>query len=101
MDHRMEAAQFVAKSYYNQDPRLLTFVLSKPPDRVKYTNLKPLRKDFEEIQALGVESGVLQGTVRFEDYVDTSFVNDEATLQAYAYDGRTNLPSAGAAQQPQ
>src|SRR6185295_20130598 len=100
MDHRMEAAQFVAKNYYNQDPRLLTFVLSKPPDRVKYTNLKPLQKEFEEIQALGVESGVLQGTVKFADYVDTSFVKDEATLQPYAWDGKTNLPS-GTMQQPQ
>ena len=37
MDHRMEAADAVATQYYNQDPRLLRFVLSKPPDRVKYT----------------------------------------------------------------
>ena len=37
MEHRMEAAQFVTQDYYNQDPRLLSFVLSKPPDRVKYT----------------------------------------------------------------
>ncbi len=37
MDHRMQAAQFVSKHYYNQDPRLLEFVLSKPPDRAKYT----------------------------------------------------------------
>jgi NitT/TauT family transport system substrate-binding protein len=87
MDHRLQASQFVAKHYYNQDPRLLEFVLSKPPDRVKYTNLKPLQKDFDEIQALGVESGVLQGTVKFEDYVDTSFVPDEASIKPHAWEG--------------
>ena len=72
----MQASEFVAKNYYHQDPRLLRFVLSKPPDRVKYTNLLPLRKDFEEIQALGVESGIMRGTIQFEDYVDASFVKD-------------------------
>jgi NitT/TauT family transport system substrate-binding protein len=73
MDHRMSAAQFVSKNYYMQDPRLLTHVLSKPPDRVKYTRLSPLKPDFEEIAALGKESGILKGTARFEDYVDPSF----------------------------
>jgi hypothetical protein len=42
MDNRMAAAQFVCTQYYNQNPRLLTYVLSKPPDRVKYSALKPL-----------------------------------------------------------
>ncbi len=88
MDHRMEAADFVAQNYYNQDPRLLRFVLSKPPDRVKYTELPPLRKDFEEIQALGVESGIMQGTIKFEDYVDTSFVKDDTAIQPYAWEGK-------------
>jgi hypothetical protein len=49
----MDAAQFVAKNYYNQHPRLLEFVLSKPPDRVKYTNLALRKPDFEEIEQLG------------------------------------------------
>ncbi len=80
MDHRMSAAQFVSKNYYMQDPRLLKHVLSKPPDRVKYTRLTPLKPDFEEIEALGRESGILQGTVHFEDYVDPSFA-DEATTR--------------------
>jgi NitT/TauT family transport system substrate-binding protein len=89
MDHRMEAAEFVSKNYYHQDPRLLAFVLSKPPDRVKYTNLKPLQKDFEEIQALGMESGILKGTTRFEDYVDPSFAREETTIVPYAWEGKT------------
>src|SRR6266700_1597473 len=32
MDHRMQAAEFVSQYYYNQNSRLLRFVLSKPPD---------------------------------------------------------------------
>jgi NitT/TauT family transport system substrate-binding protein len=83
MDHRMEAAEFVSANYYNQNSRLLTFVLSKPPDRVKYTNLVPLRKDFEEIEMLGRESGILTGKAHFEDYIDDSFAAAAQQLAPY------------------
>jgi len=86
MDHRMQAAEFAGTRYYHQDPALLRFVLSKPPDRVKYTNLRVLRKDFEEIEVLGRESGILQGTARFEDYADPSFVDDEEAIQPYHWE---------------
>ncbi len=86
MDHRMETAQFVSKYYYNQDPRLLEFVLSKPPDRVKYTNLAVLKPDFEEIEELGVISGILAGTAHFEDYCDPSFVKDDGAVEAYQWE---------------
>ena len=88
MEHRMSAAQFVSKNYYNQNPRLLTFVLSKPPDRVKYTQLQPLQADFEEIEQLGRESGVLQGTAHFADYIDPSFAEAAEKLQPYQWEER-------------
>ncbi len=84
--HRMDAAQFVAKQYYNQNPRLLTFVLSKPPDRVKYTNLRVVRRDFEEIEALAREAGILTGKAHFEDYADPSFVPDESAILPWPYE---------------
>lgn len=86
MDHRMEASQFVAQDYFHQDPKLLRFVLSKPPDRVKYTNLTLHRKDFEEIERLGKESGILQGVAHFDDYADTSFVQDEAQVKPWEWE---------------
>jgi NitT/TauT family transport system substrate-binding protein len=86
MGHRMETAQFVSKFYYNQNPRLLTFVLSKPPDRVKYTNLTLRKPDFAEIEQLGREAGILNGTAHFEDYTDASFVTDETAVQPYAWE---------------
>jgi NitT/TauT family transport system substrate-binding protein len=87
MDHRMQAATFVARSYYNQHPRLLSFVLSKPPDRVKYTNLRAVREDFEEIERLGREAGILSGSARFDDYADPSFVPDEAAVPPWPWEG--------------
>lgn len=87
MAHRMQAADFSGKQYYHQDPKLLRFVLSKPPDRVKYTNLSVVRKDFEEIEALGREAGILNGSAHFEDYADTSFVRDETAVRPYDWEG--------------
>jgi NitT/TauT family transport system substrate-binding protein len=86
MDHRMEAADFVAQYYYNQNPRLLRFVLSKPPDRVKYTNLALRRNDFLEIEKLAKQTGVLQGKVTFDDYADTSFVPPDDSIQPFVWD---------------
>jgi NitT/TauT family transport system substrate-binding protein len=88
MDHRMQAAEFTAKQYYHQDPRLLRYVLSKPPDRVKYTNLSVRRADFEEIEALGREADILQGTAHFGDYADPSFVPDDASIPPYTFEAR-------------
>ncbi len=86
MDNRMQAAQFVSRDYYNQNPKLLEFVLSKPVDRVKYTNLTVRRKDFEEIEVLGREAGILTGKARFEDYADPSFVREGATVDQYQFE---------------
>ncbi len=73
LEHRMEAAQVVAKHFYFQPPKLLEYVLSKPIDRVRYSDLDPLEEDFDEIMELAVSSGVLSGRIEFEEYVDPSF----------------------------
>jgi NitT/TauT family transport system substrate-binding protein len=86
MAHRMQASRFVSKHYYNQHPRLLEHVLSKPPDRVKYTKLEPHRADFEEIEALGREAGILRGSAHFEDYADGSFAERASRLQPFAWE---------------
>jgi NitT/TauT family transport system substrate-binding protein len=90
MDNRMQAAQFVSRHYYNQDPRLLEYVLRKPPDRVKYTNLSLRRPDFEEIEALGKEAGILNGTAHFEDYCDPSFVPPRTTIPVVPFEDATS-----------
>ncbi len=85
MDNRMAAAQFVSTLYYNQNPRLLSYVLSKPPDRVKYSHLKPTRPNFEEIEILAKEAGILKGTAHFDDYIDDSFAPDDEAVVAHDY----------------
>jgi len=96
MNHRMQAAQFVSQHYYNQDPRLLEFVLSKPPDRVTYTDLRVREADFAEIEALGRKAGLLAGTAHFQDYVDASFVPDASHLLPRSFDDPASLEQARA-----
>ncbi len=84
--HRMQASEFVSKYYYNQDPKLLRFVLSKPPDRVKYTNLNVRRKDFEEIEKYALMARIFKGTVGFADYADPSFVPEGRALTPYRWE---------------
>jgi NitT/TauT family transport system substrate-binding protein len=87
MSHRLQAADIAArKQYYNQKPELIRFVLSKPPDRVKYTNLRLRRHDFEEIERLGVEAGIFTGNTGFDDYADTSFVSAERKIAPWRWE---------------
>ena len=72
--HRMNAAEITAENYYYQEVDLLKHVLSQPMDRVSYTQLGPLREDFDEIMELAVEIEILDGPIAFEEYVDDSFV---------------------------
>lgn len=87
MEHRMEVADAVAQKYYNQNPRLLRFVLSEPPDRVTYSNLALAREEFERIEKLALEAGILDGPIAFEDYADTTFSQQVRHVQAYTWEG--------------
>jgi NitT/TauT family transport system substrate-binding protein len=87
MEQRMDAAENISRQYYNQKPELLRFVLSKPPDRVTYSNLMLARKDFEEIERLALEAGILDGPVGFDAYTDTSFSNKTQDAKAYEWKG--------------
>lgn len=77
--HRVQAATIAArKEYYGFAPELMKFVLTKPIDRVKYTNLIPARKDFEEIQKYAerldyFKPSTPEDPFGFDDYCDVSF----------------------------
>lgn len=78
--HRKDASLVVGKRYYNQKPELLEFVLTKDVTRVKYTDLKPPKGDFDEMMQLGVEMGLFPRFMPFEAYCDTSFAPDLETV---------------------
>jgi NitT/TauT family transport system substrate-binding protein len=86
MEHRMKVAEEVSGAYYNQKPELLRYVLSTPPDRVTYANLMLAREEFERIEKLGREAGILDGSASFKDYADTRFSDGTHAAQAYEWE---------------
>ena len=78
--HRKDAAVVVGKVFYSQKPELLEYVLTRPIDRVSYTDLLPPKDRFEEIMDLAIEMGVLPRRMAFEEYCDTSFAPDLETV---------------------
>jgi NitT/TauT family transport system substrate-binding protein len=72
--HRDKAVAIAAgRKYFNQDPKILKFVMENPTDRVTYGDLRMIRAEFEELMQLSVEAGTLKAPVPYEKYVDESF----------------------------
>src|SRR5229473_91971 len=61
--YREDAADFVGRFYYRQDPKLLRWALTNPLDRVMYTPLTPFRPDFELVRDLMLETGTLDRSI--------------------------------------
>lgn len=87
IEHRRRASEVVGKVFYNQDPKLLEHVLTKPLDRVSYSNLAPPKATFDEIMDLAVEMNVIGRRMAFEEYCDTRFASDLGALRRV-----TNFP---------
>jgi NitT/TauT family transport system substrate-binding protein len=62
------------RKYFNQDPKILKFVMDNPHDRVTYGDLRMIRPEFEELMKLSIEAGTLKRPVAYESYMDESFV---------------------------
>jgi NitT/TauT family transport system substrate-binding protein len=62
------------KKFFNQDPKILNFVMTNPSDRVTYGDLRIIRSEFDELMQLSLEAGTIKKPIPFETYVDESFV---------------------------
>lgn len=75
--NRDKAALIAAnRKFFNQDPNIIRFVMQNPLDRVTYGDLRMLRAEFDELMQLSVQAGTLKRPVRYEQYVDESFVKN-------------------------
>jgi len=84
--YREDAADFVGRYYYNQKPALLRWALTRPLDRVVYSQLAPRKADFDMVRDMMIETGVLNRKIEFEQYTDTRF-SDRASFQtAWKYE---------------
>ena len=84
--YREHAADFVGRFYYNQNPALLRWALTKPLDRVMYSPLAPRKADFDMVRDLMIETGVLNKRIEFEEYVDIRFADRASIKTAWKYE---------------
>jgi NitT/TauT family transport system substrate-binding protein len=72
--NREKAVQIAAgPAFFNQDPKIIRFVMQNPSDRVTYGDLRMIRSEFEELMHLSLEAGNLKRAVPFEKYMDEQF----------------------------
>jgi len=87
--YREDAADFVGRFYYNQNPALLRWALTRPLDRVVYNTLAPRKPDFDMVRDLMIETGVLNKKIEFEEYVDLRFADKASIKTAWEYEPGT------------
>jgi len=72
--NRDKAVQIAAgKGFFNQDPKILKFVMENPTDRVTYGDLRMIREEFEELMQLSIEAGTIKKPVPYETYMEERF----------------------------
>lgn len=75
--NRDKAATLAAgRKFFNQDPKVIKFVMENPADRVTYGDLRMIRSEFDDLMKLSIEAGTLKRPVAYEQYVDESFVKN-------------------------
>jgi NitT/TauT family transport system substrate-binding protein len=72
--NREKAVQIAAgQRYFNQDPKIIRFVMQNPTDRVTYGDLRMIRSEFEELMQLSIQAGTIKHPIPYEKYVDERF----------------------------
>ena len=72
--NRDKAVQIAArKEFFNQDPKIIQFVMENPTDRVTYGDLHLVRSEFEELMQLSIEAGTISHPIACETYLDETF----------------------------
>jgi NitT/TauT family transport system substrate-binding protein len=75
--NREKAVQIAAgRSYFNQDPNIIRFVMQNPTDRVTYGDLRMIRSEFDELMQLSMQAGTIKHPIPYEKYVDERFARN-------------------------
>jgi NitT/TauT family transport system substrate-binding protein len=61
------------REFFNQDPKILQFVMENPTDRVTYGDLRMIREEFDELMQLSIAAGTIKHPIAYERYVDETF----------------------------
>jgi NitT/TauT family transport system substrate-binding protein len=75
--NREKAVQIAAgPTFFNQDPKIIRFVMENPTDRVTYGDLRMIRTEFEELMQLSMAAGTIKHPIAYEKYVDERFARN-------------------------
>ncbi len=74
--NREKAVQIAAgPKFFNQDPKIIRFVMQNPTDRVTYGDLRIIRTEFDDLMQLSLAAGTLKRAVPYERYVEDRFAH--------------------------
>jgi NitT/TauT family transport system substrate-binding protein len=81
LDQRQEnrnkaVAVAAGREFFNQDPKIIQFVMENPVDRVTYGDLRMIRAEFEELMQLSIAAGTIKHPIAYETYVDETFAKN-------------------------
>jgi NitT/TauT family transport system substrate-binding protein len=80
--NRDRAVQIAAgREFFNQDPKILEFVMKNPSDRVTYGDLRMIRSEFEDLMNLSMAAGTIKHPIPYEKYVDERFARNARPAQ--------------------
>jgi NitT/TauT family transport system substrate-binding protein len=72
-ENRGDAAKLVSP-YFRQNEKLLTFILTQPPDRVTYRNLNPTDEEMQKIMDMGMSLGFLKKKTPMDELMDRKYI---------------------------
>jgi NitT/TauT family transport system substrate-binding protein len=76
-ENRDKAVAIAAgRDFFNQDPKILQFVMENPADRVTYGDLRMIRSEFEDLMQLSMAAGTIKHPIAYETYVDDTFAKN-------------------------
>jgi NitT/TauT family transport system substrate-binding protein len=76
-ENREKAVEIAAgPKFFNQDPKIIRFVMRNPTDRVTYGDLRMVRSEFDELMRLSLEAGTFKHPIPYEKYVDERFARN-------------------------
>jgi NitT/TauT family transport system substrate-binding protein len=75
--NRDKAIEIAAdRRFFNQDKKMLKFVMENPADRVTYGDMRMIEEEFEELMRLSMEAGTLKAAVPYTRYVNDVFAKN-------------------------
>jgi NitT/TauT family transport system substrate-binding protein len=80
-ENREKATEIASgRTFFNQDRKILQFVMNNPADRVTYGDLRMIKEEFDELMQLSVEAGTLKRPVAYESYVTEAFASKASAV---------------------